>query len=227
MANVWLLLCMLPGAFFAPVIHEWVKAICSYTLGDPNLKKQGYLTLNPFKFFEPIGFIFMFVYHVGWGQPVPTSQFHYKDRRNGVILVYTIPIFANLFIGMITILLVGMFFPHIAQLANMFRGLSNDWHTIFHVILVNIVASSSLNDLIPVTLLFFAGFNISLAVFNLIPVYPMAASRLMQTLANPNTAARMNHYEKPMQFLLMIFLIFGIVSMIITPITSFFLFLMM
>ena len=53
---------LLPAAFFAPVIHESVKALCSAKLGDPTPKSKGFITGNPLKYFEPIGFICIMIF---------------------------------------------------------------------------------------------------------------------------------------------------------------------
>ncbi len=71
----------IPGALLAPIIHEWVKAMCSARQGDPTPKAKGFLCGNPFKYFEPIGFFLMIMFGFGWGRPVPTSALYYKDRR--------------------------------------------------------------------------------------------------------------------------------------------------
>jgi len=55
----------------------------------------------------------------------------------------------------------------------------------------------------------FAFININLAIFNIIPVYPLAANKLLITFSSPDNIARLNHYEKPMQILLIVLLAFG------------------
>ena len=72
---------MLPAAFLVPVIHEWVKAMVSTALGDPAPGRHGFLTANPFKYFEPIGFFFILLFGFGWGRPVPTTNSITKTGR--------------------------------------------------------------------------------------------------------------------------------------------------
>jgi Zn-dependent protease len=187
MSAVLSLLLFLPGAFFAPVIHEFVKARVSASLGDPTPKKNGFITFNPFKFFEPIGFIMMMGLQVGWGQPVTTSPFYYKDKRRGILLTYVTPMVVNLCIGMLAV-----FF------ANFFSGVS--YWIVYH----------------------FGYLNIRLAVFNLIPIYPMAMSRLIQIFVSPETFMQLNHREKYLQILLFFLIIFGALEMFMVPVTGFF-----
>jgi len=177
---------LLPGAFFAPVIHEFVKARVSAALGDPTPKKNGFITWNPFKFFEPIGFFLMMFFQVGWGQPVTTSPFYYRDKRKGIALTYITPIIVNLFVGVLVLTVISFIntsLPH-----------------------VNAVAIN------------FARMNIGLALFNFVPIHPMAANKLLHLVVSPETSMRLNHYEKPLQILLFLLLVFGAIQMIIFPI---------
>ena len=203
-------LLMLPGAFLAPILHEWVKAMVSRALGDPVPKNSGFLSWNPIKYFEPIGFILMMAVGVGWGRPVPTSPLYYKDRRMGTILTYTAPIVANLLVGMLVafiwrVVFVDSLFTW-AQITLYETGAT--WP---------ITWTFYLNMAVRL----FAQMNIGLAVFSLIPVFPLAGSKLLQLFASSETNMRMMHNEKMMQFILMITLMFGVLQMLIFPIRDF------
>ena len=202
-------LMMLPGAFLAPVIHEFTKARVSTVLGDPTPRKNGFLTFNPFKFFEPIGFFFMLAFRVGWGQPVPISSVYFKDKRKGLALTYSIPIFMNLLVGLFVLGVWRVFLPGLNQwqISHFINGVT--WP---HILI------GSLNEMFQ----FFAICNIGLAVFNLIPIYPMAGNKLLQLVVSPETSLRMNHYEKPMQIILILMLVLGVVEMFVGPFRLFF-----
>jgi len=216
---------MLPAAFLAPVIHEWVKAMVSTAQGDPAPRKHGFLTANPFKYFEPIGFMFILLFGFGWGRPVPTTALHYRNRQRGVLVTYTIPVLVNLLLGVVaivgvSILASGMAFPaHI-----------NERHfNTFFLFIANWYWRPDSSYVVANMLAHFAFININLALFNLIPVYPLAANKLLLTFSNPDTIAKLNHYEKPMQIILIILLAFGgfglggsggIIPRVILPITS-------
>ncbi|MCL2216635.1 MAG: site-2 protease family protein [Defluviitaleaceae bacterium] len=195
---------LLPGAFFAPIIHEWVKARVSATLGDPVPRNSGFLRWNPLKYFEPIGFFFMMMFHVGWGRPVPTSPLYYKDRRMGTILVHTAPILANLLVGM----LAAFLWTAILRDALFARAGASEWG-----MRTLVYTNRAMHR--------FVQMNIGLAVFSLIPVFPMGGSKLLQLFVSPETSMRLNHYEKPMQIILILMLIFGMLQMLIFPIRDF------
>jgi len=209
---------MLPAAFLAPVIHEWVKALVSTALGDPTPTDTGHLTLNPFRFFEPIGFMFILLFGYGWGNPVPTSALHYRNRQSGVILTYTIPVLANLFLGMVAVVGANVMISRLGS-----GGLNaGAFMLLFSLPSLMPIAegASHLYNISIYMLVHFGVISISLALFNLIPIYPMAANKLLLTFSRPENIARFNHYEKPMQVILILGLAFGLISRILWPITA-------
>jgi len=203
-------LAILPGAFFAPIIHEFVKARVSAALGDPSPKKNGFITWNPLKFFEPIGFFMMLYFHVGWGQPVTTSPFYYKDKRKGIALTYIAPIVTNLFVGMVSIFFVSLSANFFFERAINF-SLANE--STWAITLVQYFQR---------TVRVFGELNIRLAVFNLIPIYPMAMSKLLHIFVSPETSMRLNQNEKILQVLLFLLLMFGTLEIFISPVSNIF-----
>ena len=195
---------LLPGAFFAPILHEWVKAIVSTLQGDPTPRDKGFLTGNPLKFFEPVGFFLMLLRGVGWGQPVPTASLHYKNRRQGTLITYITPSVVNLVIGMLTIALVSLM-----------AGVSVE-----AFVVVRQAHMNQLGDIHFMMMMFlfaFAQCNVWLALFNLIPVHPLDSSVILRMFAKPDTLVKLNHYEKPMQIILMLALVLGVVHMLFNP----------
>ena len=72
---------------FALTIHEYAHGKAALSLGDPTAKNAGRLTLNPLSHIDPLGAIFMFIFHFGWAKPVPVNPAYFKDKRKGIILM--------------------------------------------------------------------------------------------------------------------------------------------
>jgi Zn-dependent protease len=190
----------IPAAFFVPIIHEWVKALCSARQGDPTPKSKGFLRGNPLKYFEPVGFFLMLMFGYGWGQPVPTSPLYYKDRRRGVILTYTIPSVVNLLLGIAVIALYTI-------LSRVVPGSAGTGYTVFYHAMQVLSA--------------FGVLNIGMAFFNLIPVYPLDGARVLQLFLPSQYVISMNRYEKIFQVVLLITLFFGwLQSYFLGPLTG-------
>jgi len=203
---------MLPAAILVPAIHEFIKALVSTLQGDRTPKAYGYLTLNPFKYIDPIGLILIVMFSgFGWGNPTPTAALHYSNRRRGVLLTYTIPVLVTLLLGIVALAAV----PVIVA-----AGVPMGGTEFVRIWLFSSIETSPRG--IAVLLLFHFGIiSINFALFNLIPIYPLATNRLVMIFGRPDTIARFNHYEKHMQIILMGALLFGVISMIIGPIASY------
>lgn len=193
MLGFFAFLLALPGALFAPVLHEYVKAKVAHSLGDATIRKQSLHTFGFKKFFEPIGFIFMLTFNVGWGQPVQVSPYYFKDKRKGILLAYLVPVLANLAAGIGAVLLWRWLHPLAAGL------------------------QPGAFVLIELGVLLFARCNVGLALFALLPVSPMAGYRVLPLFLSPDAASRLSYYEKPAQAILILMLIFGVVQMLLFP----------
>jgi len=189
---------LLPAAFFAPIIHEWIKALCSTFQGDPTPRNTGYLTANPFKYFEPIGFLFTMAFGFGWGNPTPTTALHYRDRKRGVLVTYLTPVLVNFLLGIGSAALVGIIAVRAMPISDP------------NILFILIRFSHPESSLVIISLILLANFafiNINLALFNLIPVYPLAANKILLQFSRPDTIARLNHYEKTLQVFLILALV--------------------
>ena len=82
-------------------LHEFSRALTSTILGDKKPKKDGRLTLNPIKHFEPIGFILCFASGFGWGKPVETTALYYKNRKAGTLITALVPSLINLLVAFV------------------------------------------------------------------------------------------------------------------------------
>jgi Zn-dependent protease len=199
-------LLMLPGAFFAPVIHESVKAMCSARQGDPTPKRNGFLSHNPLKYFEVVGFFCMLIFNgYGWGQPVPTTPMYYKNRRNGVLITYITPSVVNLLTGIIAAALAGLIGNVV--FSYIYTPQIPDW-------LFGVMYYSTQ------TLILFARCNITLALFNILPVFPLDGLKILQLYIKPDWAIRVTQYEKIFQIILLILLGLGIIGRVFDPIAN-------
>ncbi len=156
------LILWIPVILFSISFHEFAHGWVAYKLGDPTAKNAGRLTLNPIKHFNPFGFLMMLIVHFGWATPVPVDPANFKKPRQGMLYTAVAGPIANIILALISSLL----------------------YAILYVSLENVTAASSFAiSLIRYTallLLYFIYMNIGLAVFNLIPVYPLDGSRILE-----------------------------------------------
>ncbi|MDR1664273.1 MAG: site-2 protease family protein [Clostridiales bacterium] len=220
---------MLPAAFFAPVIHECVKAYCSARLGDPSPKNKGFLSGNPLRYFEPVGFFCVLIFGYGWGQPVPTSPLYYKDRRRGVLITHIVPSVINLLVGLITaaaVRIITVVFPSVFGALPQDGGLTvsflnNIGGAFGYLGQFEGVTFGAAAAFAGVAVLHtFSAVNIGLALFNIIPVYPLDGAKVLQLFLKPNLSVQMTHYEKIFQVILLLLLGMGLIRSVLQPVTD-------
>ena len=155
---LWLkeMLMSLPAVLIALSFHEFAHGFASWKLGDPTARNLGRLTLNPIKHIDPLGFICLLLFGFGWAKPVPVNARYYKNPRVGMAVTAAAGPLMNLLLGFFGVLLYKLFFliPVTAGFLMNFREI-----------------------LLEMTLIF-CTLNISLAIFNLIPIPPLDGSRI-------------------------------------------------
>ncbi|HPU21470.1 site-2 protease family protein [Thermoclostridium caenicola] len=171
---------VIPILLIALPFHEWAHAYVAYRLGDPTAKDAGRLTLNPFRHLDPFGTLMMLVANVGWARPVPVNSGYFRDRRKGMILVALAGPFSNLLLAFLFTVIWGL----MVKLA------------VIGVIPVESEAAITVISWLQVFFRFCVLVNISLAVFNMIPVPPLDGSRLISSFIPEESYYRFARYEQ-------------------------------
>ena len=155
------LLLSLPVILLALSVHEAAHGFAAWRLGDPTARNFGRLTLNPLKHLDPYGFICMLLVGFGWANPVPVNSRYFKKPRRDIALVGLAGPLSNLLLAVVFLLLLRFVgFGWLAQLpiANQLQ---------FNLVYFTCV------------LLYYGVYmNVTLAIFNLLPVPPLDGSRI-------------------------------------------------
>ena len=141
-------------------LFEFIKASVSTLQGDTLPKNQGKLTLNPVKSFEPIGFLLFLFTGYGWANPTETSSRNYKDRKIGTIITYTAPILISVILAIV------------------FKAITN------------MVQDTIILGYLSTALYYLARNFAAIAVFNILPVYPMWRQLDFKMFLSPNSAIK-------------------------------------
>lgn len=184
----------IPAILIALTVHECAHGYAAYRLGDPTARSLGRLSLNPLRHLDPIGALCMLFFHFGWAKPVPiNARYFKKPRRDMAITALCGPVsnFLLAFIGA---------FLYIALLVG------------FNTLLQHVTVSPFTLRLLEYTLLFFYYFhfiNLTLGLFNFLPIPPLDGSRFVVLLLPPKAYYRVMQYEQYISIALMILLFFG------------------
>jgi Zn-dependent protease len=180
-------------------IHEWAHAWAAYQLGDDTAALQGRLTINPLAHLDPLGAISLLLGYLGWGKPVPVVPHRLRgNRRFSMALVGAAGPFSNFVMAMIA--------------AIPFRI---GWLSV----------GDFFTSLVVKILVMFISINVSLMVFNLIPIPPLDGSRIFAWLLPPEWAYRLERMERyggvGMMFVIFLLSRVGILGLFMDPIIDF------
>lgn len=140
-------------------LHEFAHALVAYRLGDMTPVRDGRLTINPMAHFDPFGTLLILLAGFGYGRPVMVNPYAFRvDRRVGMGLVAIA--------GPVTNVLIAIAFGIPLR--------------VFYEI-VNPVDPGALLYVIGIFSLIVT-FNLSLAVFNMIPFPPLDGSKVLLAL---------------------------------------------
>ena len=152
-------------------IHEFSHALVADRLGDATARRLGRLSLNPLAHLDPLGTIMLFLVGFGWGKPVPVNAYNLQNGRRSMALVAAAGPISNL---------IAVFLFALPIRLNL---IGSQDALLFGSSFVN--ASGLVLSLLAVLIFY----NIVLAVFNLLPIFPLDGSNILLGVL-PEDAAR-------------------------------------
>ncbi len=145
---------------FSVIIHEISHGFVALYFGDRTAQYEGRLTLNPMKHLDWFGSVILPLllvvtnagFMIGWAKPVPYNPYNLVKRNIAEPLIAFAGPFSNLFVALVF----GLIIRSLLSL-----GLYSSLISIFSFVVL---------------------INISLAVFNLIPIPPLDGSKILFAL---------------------------------------------
>jgi len=179
-------LLLLPIALFAITIHEYSHGMVAYKLGDKTAYLQGRLTLNPLKHLDPIGTFMLIIFHFGWAKPVPVNPINFRQPKRDMMLVGIAGPLANIGSAFIFGLALRFIMNYNIQLSKF------NYALLAWVIIL----------------------NLALAIFNLLPIFPLDGAHILNGLLPPNLSYKYSLFNRKGTIILLGIVILGRVTQI-------------
>jgi Zn-dependent protease len=161
-------------------VHEYAHAWAASKLGDRTALQRGRLSFDPMRHLDPMGALCLVLFGFGWAKPVPVNPWYFKNRKTGMALTALAGPVSNLlmaFLGALLYNVLAMVLP-----------VGNYWLAVYYFFY------------------YYISINISLAVFNLLPIPPLDGSRIFAVVLPDrwnDTLARYERYIFPVMAVLL------------------------
>ena len=166
-------------------VHEFAHAVVADKLGDPTARRNGRLTLNPFAHLDLWGCLMIVLVGFGYAKPVPVNMRNFKNPKAGMALVALAGPLSNLIMAIVFLLLRWVFWAN---------------------------GNSDFTVILTYFFYYAAYINVSLAVFNLLPIPPLDGSRIATVLIPNETYYKIMQYERYIMIGLFVLLLSGLLT---------------
>ncbi|HCW79927.1 MAG TPA: site-2 protease family protein [Ruminococcaceae bacterium] len=186
------ILAMLFIIFCILPIHEWAHAWTANKLGDNTAKLQGRMSLNPLVSFDPIGSLFLLLFGFGWAKPVPIEPRNFRNTKRDTALTSLAGPLSNFIVAWIGALVV--------------YG-------------VKVATGGAVPDFLYYFLMAYIEVNVSLAIFNLIPLPPLDGSKILGAFLSDRALYNYYRYQNIIVIIAFFVLISNVLSKPLTWLT--------
>lgn len=172
--------------FTSMPVHEYAHGWVAYKLGDNTARYQGRLDFNPIAHLDPFGTILLVLTGFGWAKPVPVNPRNFNRKvtmRGGMALTALAGPCANIILAFVILLIYKL------------------------LVLGLIAAGISVGSTVAIVtqiLSMMVSINVSLAVFNLLPIPPLDGYNILSYFIPAKWEYKIMQYQQ--------YIFFGLVA---------------
>ncbi|WP_432649484.1 site-2 protease family protein [Huintestinicola sp.] len=170
--------------FTAVPVHECAHAWVAEKMGDDTGRKQGRITLNPFAHLTLWGSLMMILVGFGWGKPVSVDPRNFKNPKKGMVLTSLAGPASNFIMAFLAMIVYKV------------------------LAITGVVKDNSTMQMVAMVFLYVTIINISLAVFNFLPIPPLDGSKIFNAVLPEKWYFTIMRYENII-FIVLIILVYS------------------
>lgn len=198
------ILLSLPAILLSLSVHEMCHGYAAFKLGDPTAKYDGRLSLNPLRHIDPIGFLALLFFRVGWAKPVMVDSRYFKNPKRDMAICSLAGPLSNFIMAFLSTLAYVLFLKICISIGS----------EAFLTGAVFAVISTMMEIMITI--------NLGLGVFNLIPIPPLDGSKILYAFLPNRVLYKIIPYERYFQIALLLLLWTDVLSVPISRFVGFF-----
>lgn len=169
----------LPGIILGFTIHELAHALVAYWLGDRSAENRNRLTLNPVRHVHWLGLLAFIFLGIGWAKPVRIRPGTFKHRHWNSFLVSIAGVAANALLA--GLVLAGM--VAVSMVASIVaRMVGADYTQVWDVLFFEEGDPWGWRVVLAALTSYVLDANVSLALFNLLPIPPLDGFQALRNL---------------------------------------------
>ncbi len=188
--RVFIIFCVLP-------IHEFAHGYVAYKLGDDTARLKGRLTMNPLAHVDPFGALMVLLVGFGYAKPVPVNIGKFKRGKRKQYMALTA------FAGPVSNIIMATIFTFLECLIY-YKFMGTNENMQYIILFLSIAAQ----------------INISLAVFNLLPIPPLDGSRILNAFLPDRLYYKIMQYERYIVLAVFVLILMNVLDVPIALLTG-------
>ncbi|MBN2658604.1 MAG: site-2 protease family protein [Spirochaetales bacterium] len=181
-------------------LHEWAHAFSALIMGDRTAYDSGRMTMNPAAHVDILGTVLFPLFRavsgipvIGWMKPVPVNPGNFSHQSKGLALSAAAGPLSNLLQASMAIILIRLLYRGARLTGSALPGSLYEFSTLYYII------------------------NISLVLFNLLPIPPLDGSKILRHGLSADNQIRFDKISRYGGILLYILLYAGFFRLILSP----------